>query len=313
MAVDKAGNLFIADYQNSVVREVASSTGIITTIAGSGTAGYSGDGGPATRAELSNPQGVAVHSAGDVFVADGSFVIRRVDATSGVISTVAGNGTAGTEESVGDGGPATSAQLLYDRGVAVDQGGDLFIAATVVRRVDGSTGIISTLVGTSSSAYGGDGGPATMARAGAVTGLAVDPLGDVYFSDDGSNTIREVHAATGTVTTIAGMAHAPLAYGGDGGPATSAELFGPFGLALDTHNDLYIADLQNNRVRRVDLTTGIITTVAGDGSAGGGGDGGPATSAELDEPSEVAVDASGNLYIYDSLDGRVREVNAATE
>jgi hypothetical protein len=317
LAVDQNGDLFIADYYNNRVREVAAATGTIATIAGNGIGGYSGDNGPATQAELWLPSGVTLTAGGGLLIADSnSSVIRQVNLATGIITTVAGDGSYGTG---GDGGPATSASLSATMGVATDQSGDFFIADNIadindfgtgldnVRRVDGSTGIITTLA----ADYHFDvcsRGSATMAFDSGVFGVAVDSGGDIFFTEQYANVICEVDASTGIVSVIAGTTgHG--GFSGDGGPATSALLSEPFGLAVHG-SDLYIADYQNFRVRQVDLTTGIITTVAGDGTNGDTGNGGPATSAEISDPTSVAVDPQGNVYILGG--GSVREVNAAT-
>ena len=209
-----------------MVREVVKATGDIITVAGDGTAGYSGDGGPATAAELNSPLDIAVDSAGDLFIADtGNNVIREVVKATGDIITVAGNGTAGYS---GDGGPATAAELDSPRGLAVDSAGDLFIADNgnnVIREVVKATGDIITVAGNGTAGYSGDGGPATAAELNAPIGVAVDSAGDLFIADYGNNVIREVVKATGDIITVAGNGTA--GYSGDGGPATAAELNGP--------------------------------------------------------------------------------------
>jgi sugar lactone lactonase YvrE len=313
MALDSAGNLYIADYFNSAIRKVSAETGIITTVAGTGNAGYSGDGGPATRAQLNYPADVAVDGSGNLYIADFQNArVRKVTAATGTITTVVGNGvTAYT----GDHGPAADAELVAPLGVAADEAGNLFIADEAnyrVREVAAATGIITTVAGNGFPADSGDGGQATSAELFA-NGVAVDRSGDIYVLGD---RIRFVAAATGVITTVAGKG-GPT-YSGDGGPATSAQLaLGTFlgvgaGLAEDGSGNLYIADYSNNRVRKVDAETGIITTVAGNGNPGSLGDGGLATNAELLGPSGVAVDSSGNLYIADSSNNRIRKVTATT-
>jgi hypothetical protein len=314
--VDAAGNLFISDFYNGHIRRVDTVTGIITTVAGGGSGG---DGGAATSAVLASPADTALDGSGNVFIADWfNNRIRRVDATSGIITTVAGNRIAGYS---GDGEPATSASLWGDfGGVAVDTHGNLFIADSEnerIRRVDAVTGIITTVAGSGQpgkiyipSGYSGDGGPATSATFNFPVGVALDSQGNLFIVDSYNERIRRVDAVTGIITTVAG--NWPAGYAGDGGAATNASLclcrFG--GVALDTQDNLFIADTGNNRVRRVDATTGIITTVAGNGVLGYSGDGGPATSAAVGEPMGVAIDTQGNLFIFGT--GTVRRVDAVT-
>ncbi|MHB1953016.1 MAG: NHL domain-containing protein [Sulfobacillus sp.] len=313
VVLDSAGNLYIADTFNNRIRKVTASTGDISTVAGNGTAGYSGDGGPATSAELDFPFGVVVDSAGNLYIADTyNQRIRKVTATTGVITTVAGNGY-GAPNSCGfsgDGGPATSAELCGTNGVAVDSAGNLYIADTYnnrIRKVTASTGIISTVAGNGTYGYSGDGGPATSAELWAPQGVAVDSAGNLYIADRFNQRIRKVTASTGIITTVAG--NGASGYSGDGGPATSAKLAQPFGVAVDSAGNLYIADSYNNRIRKVSAITGVITTVAGNGTYGYAGDNGPATSAELSYPQGVVLDSLGNLYIPDSYNQRIRKVS----
>jgi sugar lactone lactonase YvrE len=307
VAEDKSRSLFIADTQNSRIRRVDATTGIITTVAGNGTYGDSGDGGAATNASLDYPEGVAVDMAGNLFIADyGNFVVRRVDGVSGVITTVAGSGNYGYS---GDGGPATSASLENPTDVAVDEWGNLFIADVYnqrVRRVDASTGIITTVAGNGTPGYSGDGGPATSASLYHPSGVAVDAYGNLFIADSLNYVVRRVDAVSGVITTVAG--NGTFGFTGDGGPATSASLSSPLGVALDSSGNIFIADANNSRIRRVDAATGIITTVAGNGGYGFTGDGGPATSASLWDPSAVAVDSSGRLSIADTYNNRIRQV-----
>ncbi|MBU2009421.1 MAG: hypothetical protein KJ624_06275, partial [Chloroflexi bacterium] len=278
--------------------------GTITTLAGTGTAGFGGDGGPAAAAQLNNPVGVALDS-GNLYIADRSnHRVRRVDLATGIITTFAGTGVQG---SGGDGSPATAAQFSNPMGVALGSG-SLYIAeysGNRVRRVDLATGTITRLAGGGAIPLGDD-GPATAAQLNAPSVPALDS-GNLYISDYGNNRVRRVDLATGAITTFAGTG--VQGYGGDGGPATAAQLTTPRGLALDS-GYLYIGDRGNNRVRRVDLATGIITTVAGTGVAGFGGDGGQASAAQLNTPYGVGVDP-GNQYLYiaDTGNNRVRRVN----
>ena len=302
VALDGAGNLYIADLRNDRIRKV-DSAGVISTVAGDGTGGYRGDGGPATAAQLNRPTGVALDGAGNLYITDRvNHRIRKVDA-AGVISTVAGAGRGGYR---GDGGPAVAAQLNYPTGVALDGAGNLYIADwgnDRIRKVD-SAGVISTVAGGGS---GGDGGPATAALLNLPGDVALDGAGNLYIADTLNNRIRKVDAA-GVISTVAG--DGTRGYGGDGGPATAAQLTFPYGVAPDGSGNLYIVDSSNQRIRKVDAA-GVITTVAGDGTRGYGGDGGPATAALLNFPGGVALDGAGNLYIADSSNDRIRKVDAA--
>ncbi len=284
VAVDVVGNVFIADSYNNVIREVNHATGVITTVAGNGNSGYSGDGGPATSAELNDPTGVAVDAAGDIFVADAdNDVIREINHLTGVITTVAGNGSSGYS---GNGGPATSAELSVPSAVAVDAAGNIFIADSgnnVIREVIASTGIISAIAGNHTTGYSGDGGTATSAKLNDPTGVAVDAAGEVFIADQGNDVIRKVNTS-GHISTVAGDGIA--GYSGDGYTATGAKLHSPAGVAVDAAGDIFIADTGNNVVREVDHVTQNITTIAGDYGAGSGysGDGGLASSASCTTP-----------------------------
>ena len=311
------GNIYIADDANSVVRMVTKSTGVISTVAGTGFTGYSGDNGPATRAALSNPVGVAVDvTARILYIASiANNVIRAVAMDTGIITTVAGYfGGMGYS---GDGGQATLATLSQPMRVAVDiSTGNLYIADmgnNVIRMVTKSTGIISTVAGVAASrpGYGGDGGPATSAQLFYPTGIAIDASnGNLYIADMGNNVIRMVAKSTGIISTVAGNAALGSGYTGDGGQATAATLNFPTGLAVDAvRGVVYIADAGNNVIRMVTKSTGIITTVVGNGVSGYGGDGGQATSATLSSPYSVAIDTtSGMMYIADTYNNVIRNV-----
>jgi trimeric autotransporter adhesin len=358
VAVDAAGNLVIADVQNQRVRVVAVASGTfygqamtagdIYTVAGDGTAGFAGDGGPATSAELADPAGVAVDAAGNLLIADpGNGRVRVVAATSGTfygqamtagdIYTVAGNGTFSIS---GIGGLAVNAELGINgvQGqVTVDGGNYVFTydsMAWFICETSGTyfgqamtAGDIYTVAGDGTKGFSGDAGPATAAELNQPYGVAVDAAGNLVFSDSGNNRVRVVAAASGTfygqamsagdIYTVAG--DGTKGFSGDGSPATAAELDGPEGVAVDAAGNLVFADTGNNRVRVVAaksgtfygqaMTAGDIYTVAGDGTAGFSGDGGPATAAELDGPGGVAVDAGGNLLILDDDNFRVRMVS----
>jgi sugar lactone lactonase YvrE len=280
-------------------------------VAGDGTQGYKGDGGQATSAGLTNPHGLAVDASGNIYIADTfSYRIRMVTRSTGIITTVAGDGTLRYK---GDGGQATSAGLANPYGLAVDASGNIYIADTFsnrIRMVTRSTGIITTVAGDGTEGYKGDGGQATSAGLFLPIGVAVDASGNIYIADTFSNRIRMVTRSTGIITTVAG--DGTQGYKGDGGQATSAGLFAPRSVALDTSGNIYIADSSNYRIRMVTRSTGIITTVAGDGTTDYSSDGGQAASAGLTYPYDVAVDVSGNIYIADGGSYRLRMVSKST-
>lgn len=308
LAFDNSGNLLITDSGNNRVRQVTTATGVISTIAGTGTAGFSGDNGPATSAQLNFPSGVLVNNVNQIFIADSfNSRVRRID-TNQTITTFCGNG------SIGDGGPATSAILSPMNGVARDSNGNLYIGdstANLLRKVD-TAGNISTIAGIPFlGGPGGDGGPASQANLGFPSGLVFDSHGNLFIADPLNAEVREISPA-GVITTYAGNVANP-GNGGDGGPATQAQLLGPIGLGIDAFDNLYIADLNNSNIRRVDAITQVITTVAGNGTPGFSGDGGPATAASLNSPSNVKVDSQGNLFIAEfSRNARIRRVDHAT-
>lgn len=281
---------------------------VIITFAGTGTSGYTGDGGPATAAILFSPSGVCTDTAGNIFFADqNDNCIRKVDHTTGIITTVAGSGGVGSY--TGDGGPATAAGLYWPEGVTVDRNGNIYIADqfnNVIRKVSNTTAIISTIAGIGTTGYAGDGGPATLAHLWHPADVGVDRRGNVYFVDQDNSATRKIDAVTGIITTIAGTGVS--GYSGDGGPGTAAKLNFPQGIAVDSTGNVFIADFYNNRIRKVD-TFGIIRTTAGNGTGGYGGDGGPATAAEIYNASAVAADAYGNLYISDYYTSRIRKVD----
>jgi len=296
VALDASGNLYIADTVNYRLRKV--SGGIITTLAGGGAP--VGQNGPAINAQLESPMGIAVDPSGNLYIAD-SVASRVFEVSAGIIGVAAGNGINGFG---GDGGPPTSANLAGPMGVAVSSSGPLYIADFINECIwEVSGGVITTVAGNGTIYDSGDNGPAVNAGLGGPVGGAVDSSGNLYIVDNSSSTIREI--SNGTITTVAG--NGTQGYGGDGGPATHAELYTPWGVAVDSSRNIYIADTYNDRIRKV--SNGVITTVAGAGVEGYNGDGGPATSALLSQPEGVAVDSSGNLYIADSGNGRVRKVS----
>ncbi|MEM7735487.1 MAG: MBG domain-containing protein [Deinococcota bacterium] len=279
----------------------AAQGGTISTVAGTGTRGFSGDGDLATAAQLFNPTNVTIDSAGNLFIADfDNDRIRKVD-TSGIISTVAGT----TEGFSGDGGLATAAQLSLPTDVAVDSAGNLFIADRLnyrIRKVD-TAGIITTVAGDGTEGFSGDGGLATAAQLNWPFGVTVDSAGNLFIADFDNDRIRKVDTS-GIITTVAG--DGTEGFGGDGGPATAAQLRNPIDVTVDSAGNLFIADQINHRIRKVD-TAGIITTVAGT-TRGFGGDGGLATAAQLNRPYSVTVDSAGNLFIADFGNNRIRKV-----
>lgn len=311
VAVDSAGNVYIADKSNQRVRKVNPSTGIITTVAGNGVQGYAGDGGLAVNAELNYPGSIALDAAGNLYIADeGSYHIRKVSATTGIITTIAGTGNYGFS---GNGGPATQADMV-PWAIAADAAGNVYVTDQTYRitKITASTGILSTLAGNGTSGDTGDGGAAVNAEVRGY-GIAVDASGSVYFSQISDNVVRKIDASTGIITQVAGVANCcGIGALGDGGPALSATLDFPNGLAVDHAGNLYISEGLHYRVRKVSASTGIITTVAGNGTAGSPGaapigDGGPATSAVI-TPNNVALDGVGNIYVSDGESYSVREI-----
>ena len=278
---------------------------VIVTVAGTGTEGYGGDGGPAERAQLRRPFHLAADAIGNIYVADEiNHAVRRVDG-NGVISTIAGTGMQGYG---GDGGPAVAALLSSPTGVAVDSVGNVYVTDTGnhrVRKID-ADGVITTVAGTGMQGHGGDGGLATEAQLAGPTGVAVDSAGNLYIADKRNDRLRRV-GVNGGIMTIAGTGE--RGDGGDGGPATNAEFNGPAGVAVDSVGNVYVTDSDNHRVRKIDAD-GVITTVAGTGEPGDGGDGGLAREAQLSDPRQVAVDSADDLYIADASNDRVRKVGA---
>lgn len=304
VAVDAAGNLYIADARANRVRKV-SAAGIITTVAGDGVEEWYGDGGPATQASLDTPVSVAVDKNGNVYIAEsGSNRVRKVSAATGVISTIAGNGSSGTS---GDGGQAVNAGFS-PYSLAVDPDGNVYIADWMndrVRKVNVATGVITTVAGVGNTGYSGDNGPAASATLAGPSGIAIDPAGNVYICDQYNLVIRKVAAATGVITTIAGTG-AP-GDSGDNGPALSARFMLPDTIALDpAGTKLYISNL--DRIRVIDLESNRITAFAGTGDMGFSGDSGPAGLAQFSIPMGIAVSAAGHVFIADTGNARIRRV-----
>ncbi len=310
VALDGSGNIFIADLYNQRVRKITKSTGIISTVAGNGINAYGGDSSAATLANLNSPNGIAVDSSGNIYIADRSnHRIRKITASTGIISTVAGSESLGFGGYGGDGSAATSARLNYPMGVAIDGSGNIYIADVNnqrIRKVTESTGIISTIAGTGTAGFTGDGNVANLARLNSPIGVTVDGTGNIYIADANNQRIRKVTASTGIINTVAG--NGTLGDGGDGSIATSANLYSPSGSAVDGSGNIYIADYGNQRIRKVTAFTGIISTVAGNGTQGNLGDGSEATLANLYYPISVALDVLGNIYIADKNNNKIRKV-----
>ena len=302
--LDAAGNMYIADDQNNRIRKI-NTAGIITTIAGNGTGGYSGDGGQATAAEIKETSCICLDMLGNLYIADDANSRIRLINTTGIISTVVGNGTCCTN--LGDGGQATAAECDGPDNVVFDTAGNLYISDygnSRVRMIN-TVGIINTIAGNGIAGYSGDGGQAINAEINNPEEVAFDAVGNLYIADTENNRIRMVNTI-GIINTIAGTGTA--AYSGDGGQATNAELHYPSGIAFDGAGNLYISDTDNNRIRMVN-TAGIISTIVGNGTAGYSGDGGSATAAQLDAPTRLTFDATGNLYFADAFNNSIRKVS----
>ncbi|MBC7543560.1 MAG: hypothetical protein H7338_12605 [Candidatus Sericytochromatia bacterium] len=301
LATDSTGNAYVADTLNHRIRRIAPN-GMITTVAGNGQAGADGDGGSATSAAIGNPFDVAVDGSGNLFFTDPTHHLVRKVATNGTISTVAGNGSLGTPTA---GAGATSVGLRSPYGIAVDGAGALYIGDAGNHRIYkvATTGTIDVFAGSGSSGYAGDGGAATAASLSWPQGLTIDAAGAIYVVDWGNRRVRKI-TSTGTISTVAG--NGTSGFGGDGGPATSASLDYPYGLAIDAQGRLAISDWGNQRVRLVDAT-GTITTLAGNGAAGSAGDGGSGELATLDGPAGVGY-IGQDLIVVDHHNNRLRRL-----
>ena len=364
VVVDSAGDIYIADTQNQVVRFVSASTGIITTVAGNGTPGNNGDYGPPLQAQLNLPTAVALDASQNLYICDSANNTIRLVAngvitpylgnyipgftgdttgtismndptdiffdsawnlwiadygnggireygTNGITSTVVGNST-GESVTYTEGGFANATVLAGPHSVAVDTAGNMYVADADDNRLRkvptantlGSTAKIYTFAGTGPYGFAGDGGAANSAELDIPNAVAVDPSGNVYFVDLFNYRVRVV-SSSGTISTVAG--NGAFRYGGDGGPAQGALMNGPSAVAVSPVSGMTIADTANQRIRQIN-SSGIISTIAGNGTPGFGGDGGAASSAQVSFPSGVIADASGNLYFADSGNQRVRKI-----
>ncbi len=315
VAIDATGNTFVVETMEHRVRRIDRTTGVVTTVAGNGVLGYSGDGGPAVAASLCFPEGLTIDQRGNLLIADtANQRIREVDPSAGTITTVAGSAVTFAECTnspgfSGDGGPALEAELNSPRGIVTDADGNLFIADGSnrrIRRVDAG-GTIQTIAGTGEFGYTGDGGSALEATFGSLFGMTLDPVNHSLLIADRSNSaIRSVSLPANTIETIAGDGSA--GFGGDGGPATLAHLNRPRDVAIDDAGTLLIADTDNHRIRQVN--EGVISSIAGTGLAGFFGDGGPAVEAELNGPRGVVADNAGNVIIADTANDRLRQASS---
>jgi streptogramin lyase len=285
---------------------------VITTAVGTGERGFGGDGGPADRAQLNGPFDVGFDAGGNLYFSDTfNHRIRRVDARTGNIATYAGSGDTGYS---GDGGPATEARFNEPYGIAVDHAGNVYVADRHnhgVRRVDGASGVITTLAGNGTAGFSGDGGPAAQAEMVEPNGLALDPTQRrLFVADVADHRVRVVDLVSGTISTFAGTGEAQ--HSGDGGPASRAGVFGARAVKVAPNGTAYILERQGSTLRAVDPGTGIINTVAGTGARGYSGDGGPAREAVFDAPKEFTLDPGGDILIVDTENHAIRRIYAAT-
>ena len=301
--------VFLLFFLNLLIRSTNAQN--ITTIAGTGTAGYNGDGILATNAQFNGVQGLALDPAGNIYAADiSNNRIRKITISTGIISTIAGTGTGGYN---GDGILATAAQINIPSALAFDNNGDLYFtdrSNSRIRKIITATGIISTVAGTAATGYNGDGILATAAQLNNPNEVSFDASGDMYIADWLNNRVRKVNMSTGVISTIAGTGAA--GYNGDGIAATAAQINGPCGITFDNAGNIYIAEYGGARVRKITIGTGLISTIAGTGSFGYNGDGIAATAAQLNGCAYIKFDAAENMFIGDGINNRVREIIKST-
>jgi hypothetical protein len=313
LAFDSGGNLYFAETGSHVIRRFTPA-GVLTIVAGTGTQGFSGDGGLATSAYLDSPQGLALDSSGNLYIADThNHRVRKLTAATGLIGTVAGTGAPGFS---GDGAAATAATLDRPTALALDSLGNLYVADANnhrIRRISPTTGLTSTVAGNGTQGFSGDNGPATLASIDSPVGLAVDAANNLYLADTHNSRIRRIDAATGIIATVAG--NGATGFSGDNGLAAAAALALPRGLTLDSFGNLTFADTANHRIRRIAGGTasnaGVISTIAGNGTQTFAGDGGPAVAASLDSPRAVSLSPASLVTLSDTGNRRIRRIDAS--
>lgn len=307
IALSEDGKLYFTQGSDHVVRMVDLQSGTISHVAGTGTLGFGGNGGPAVDAGLAAPYDLALDGDGNLYISESdAYRIRRINTATGIISTFAGTTSPGNNVEV----PALAAQLNGPRGISFNAQGDLFIGLIgneCVRYIDADSAYLHAYAGTGASGstgFSGDGGPALTAQLYAPYGVHVAPNGDLYIADLNNRRIRKVDATTGIITTVAG--NGLINYDGDGIPATEAAIGRPRSVAVDANGNIYFTNEEQYRIRRVDAVTGLISTIAGIGSSGYGGDGGPATSASVHVSIGILVDGAGRIFFSDSYNHRIR-------
>jgi hypothetical protein len=307
--IDEKGNMFITDFNNQVIREVDARSGIIHTVAGNGQNGFSGDGGPATLASMSNAFHIVSDHEGNLYISDlSNNRIRRIDHQTGIITTIAGTGVQGFN---GD-GLAITCQLTGPFGINMDKKGNLIFSdqfGLCIRKLDLRTGMLTTIAGNALiRGFAGDGGPATQASFNFIWHVSMDEnSGDIYVNDEFNYVIRKIDVRTGIISTVAG--NGIKGNSGMGGPATLASFTEPVGVAIDQFGNLFITDQVLMQIYRVDRKTGLINLIAGNGTPGFSGDGGPSIQAVLNHPNSLSFDPSGNLFFSDAFNNRIREIS----